>query len=289
MKYQFIANHRDIHSVKKMARMLQVSRSGYYAWVGKPRSKRYRRDEMLVEVIFSIQEDSKGRYGSLRVTRALRRRGHQVGHNHVARLMRENGLQARRRRRYRSTTDSKHALPVAKNLVNREFTVTELNHTWLTDITYCATAEGWLYLCTIMDLASRKIIGWSLDRRMSAGLVLEALMMAILQRRPPRGVIFHSDRGSQYCSRQVRRRLKRYGFIQSMSRKGNCWDNAPAESFFKTLKSELWGHKAFPTREIARQAIFEYIEVFYNRQRLHSSIDYRTPIEYEMILKKKAA
>ena len=289
MKYQFIANHRDTHSVEKMARMLKVSRSGYYAWLGKPRSKRYRRDEMLVEVISSIQEDSKSRYGSPRVTAELKRRGHQVGHNHVARLMRENGLQARRRRRYRSTTNSNHALPVAENLLDRQFAVTELNHAWVSDITYCATAEGWVYLCTIMDLASRKIVGWSIESRMKEDLVVDALKMAIFQRRPPRGIIFHSDRGSQYCSRQVRRHLQRYGFIQSMSRKGNCWDNAPAESFFKTLKSELWGHKAFSTREIARQAIFEYIEVFYNRQRLHSSIDYLTPIEYEMISKRKVA
>jgi putative transposase len=289
MKYQFIVEHRETHSVEKMARTLGVSRSGYYRWVGKPRSERNRRDEKLLVVISSIQKKAKRRYGCPRVTEGLKRRGHHVGHNHVARLMRENGLQARRRRRYRSTTNSDHALPVAENLLNRRFDITEPNVAWVTDITYCATAEGWLYLSVIMDVASRKIVGWSLDRRMKAQLVIDALMMAIMHRRPPKGIIFHSDRGSQYCSRKVRRRVNRYGFIQSMSRKGNCWDNAPAESFFKTLKNELWGHRAFRTREIARLAIFEYIEVFYNRQRLHSSLGYLTPIEFEQMAIRKAA
>jgi putative transposase len=289
MKYQFIANHRDTHSVEKMARVLKVSRSGYYAWLGNPASEHYRRDEMLVATISSIQKKSKRRYGSPRVTRELKRRGHRVGHNHVARLMKQNDLQARRRRRYRSTTNSDHSLPVAPNILNRQFGITEPNVAWVSDITYCATAEGWMYLCVIMDVASRKIVGWSLDRRMKAELVLGALMMAITRRRPPKGIIFHSDRGSQYCSRKVRRRLESYGFIQSMSRKGNCWDNAPAESFFKTLKNELWGHKAFATREIARMAIFEYIEVFYNRQRLHSGLGYLTPVEFEQIAARKAA
>ncbi len=289
MKYQFIAKHRDTHSVEKMARTLGVTRSGYYAWLGKPRSKRYRWDEMLVQAISSIQEDSKCRYGSPRVTRELKRRGHNVGHNHVARLMRENGLQARCRRRYRSTTNSDHALPVAANRLKRQFAITEPNVVWVSDITYAATAEGWMYLCIIMDLASRKIVGWALDRRMKASLVIDALMMAIIHRTSPKGIIFHSDRGSQYCSRKVRRRLESYHFVQSMSRKGNPWDNAPAESFFKTLKNELWGHQAFRTREIARLAIFEYIEVFYNRQRLHSGLGYLTPIEFEQIAVRRAA
>ena len=289
MKYQFIANHRDSHSVEKMARTLGVTRSGYYRWFQKPCSKRKQRDDVLVEVISSIQKDSKGRYGSPRVTEALKRRGYRVGHNHVARLMRENGLQVRRRRRFRSTTNSKHSHPVAENLLNRQFDIKEPNRVWVSDITFVATAEGWMYLCIIMDLASRKVVGWSLGHRMKASLVMDALMMAITHRRPPGGILFHSDRGSQYCSLAVRRRLKRYHFIQSMSRKGNCWDNAPAESFFKTLKNELWGHKAFATRRIARMAIFEYIEMFYNRQRLHSSIGYHTPEEYEQIAGRKAA
>ncbi len=289
MKYQFIARHRGTHSVERMARTLKVSRSGYYKWLGSSGSTHTHRDELLVGVISCIQKKAKRRYGSLRVTRALNRRGYHVGHNRVARLMRQNDLQARRRRRYRSTTNSNHTHSVAPNHLNRQFNVTTPNNAWVSDITYCATAEGWMYLCVIMDLASRKIVGWSLDRRMKAGLVIDALMMAIISRRPPKGVIFHSDRGSQYCSTTVRRRLSRYGFIQSMSRKGNCWDNAPAESFFKTLKSELWGHQAFRTRETARLAIFEYIEVFYNRERLHSGLGYLTPIEFEQLADRRAA
>lgn len=289
MKYQFITEHRGTHSVEKMARTLKVSRSGYYKWLGSSGGANARRDEMLLGVISGIQKKAKRRYGSLRVTRALNRRGYHAGHNHVARLMRESDLQARRRRRHRSTTNSNHARPVAANLLNRQFDLTTSNTAWVSDITYCATAEGWMYLCVIMDLASRKIVGWSLDRRMKAGLVIDALMMAIIRRCPPKGVLFHSDRGTQYCSTVVRRRLGRYGFIQSMSRKGNCWDNAPAESFFKTLKNELWGHQAFRTREIARMAIFEYIEVFYNRERLHSGLGYLTPIEFEQLAVRRAA
>jgi len=289
MKYRFIAEHREIHTVEKMARILGVSRSGYYAWRGRSRTQRIRTDEVLLEAISSVQEDSRYRYGSPRVSAELRRRGHRVGHNRVARLMRENGLQARRRRRFRSTTNSEHALPVAENVLARRFQIGEPDTVWVSDLTYVATAEGWIYLCIIMDLASRKIVGWSLDRRMKSSLVTTALMMAIMHQGSPKGVIFHSDRGSQYCSAAVRRRLKRYHFIQSMNRKANCWDNAPAEAFIKTLKNELWGHRAFRTREIARLAIFEYIEVFYNRQRLHSGIGYVTPIEFEESQNRKVA
>ena len=281
MKFAFMARHQGIHSVEKMARTFGVSRSGYYAWRRRARSEREVRDAALAHEIWLVQEKVHYRYGSPRVTVQLARRGHRVGHNHVARLMRENGLAARRRRRFRSTTDSDHQHPVAPNILGRRFDICEPDVAWVSDITYIATAEGWMYLCIIMDVASRKIVGWSLDKRMKADLVADALAMAIIRRRPSRGVIFHSDRGSQYCSRKVRRRLEYHGFIQSMSRKGDCWDNAPAESLFKTLKNELCGHRAFATREIARMAIFEYIEVFYNRQRLHSSLGYLTPVEYE--------
>jgi putative transposase len=281
MKFSFIEQHREVHSVGKMAGILGVSRGGYYAWRCRARSQRARATEQLVKRIEEIQGEVKYRYGSPRITRELRRRGVQVGHNRVARLMRQEGLGARRKRRFRSTTDSKHSLPVAENLVNRDFQVPEVNKAWVSDITYIPTAEGWLYLCTILDLHSRKVVGWSMSPRLKSDLVMQALRMAVMRRRPPQGLIFHSDRGCQYCSHVFRRWTRRYGLRQSMSRKGDCWDNAPAESFFKTLKGELYGHRAFGSRQEARTAIFEYIEVFYNRVRLHSSLGYRSPAEYE--------
>jgi len=281
MKFRFIEKHREVHSVAKMARMLGVTRGGYYAWRSRAPSKRSRQEERIVEEIKAIQAEVKDRYGSPRVHRELRCRGIRAGHNRVARLMRLKGLGAKRRKRYRSTTDSGHSLPVAENLLNRGFEVPAANQVWVSDLTYIPTAEGWLYLCTILDLHSRRVVGWSMSSRMTTQLVVQALLMAVLLRRPPKGLIFHSDRGSQYCSHVFRRWAGHYGIRQSMSRKGDCWDNAPAESFFKTLKAELYGHRAFRSRQEARTAIFEYIEVFYNRVRLHSSLGYRSPAEYE--------
>ena len=289
MKYRFIKKHQGAHSVERMARMLGISRSGYYAWRIRPRSESVRTDERLVETIRTIQRGSDYTYGSPRVTAALRQRGYRVGHNRVARLLRLNGLGVRYKRRFRSTTDSNHSLPVAENLLERCFDVPETNQAWVSDISYIATAEGWLYLCVVIDLYSRKVIGWSMSRRMKTELVLQALMMALMRRKPPEGVIFHSDRGSQYCSQVFRERTKIYGMRQSMSRKGDPWDNAPAESFFKTLKSELCGHRAFRSREEARAAIFQYIEVFYNRVRLHSYLGYLAPEGYEQISAEKVA
>jgi len=267
--------------VGKMAKVLKISRSGYYAWRCRPLSERESTQKRLKEEISVIQEQMKYRYGSPRVTEELRRRGYQVGHNRVARIMRENGLGRQPRKRFRSTTNSEHGLEVAENLLNRKFNVAAANIVWVSDISYIATSQGWLYLCVVMDLYSRKVVGWSMSSRMKTDLVMQALMMALVRRKPPEGMIFHSDRGSQYCSHAFRRRLKRYRLRQSMSRKGDCWDNAPAESFFKTLKSELCGHQAFQSRRAARAAIFEYIEVFYNRVRLHSTLGYMTPSEYE--------
>jgi putative transposase len=289
MKFRFIEQQRDAHSVAKVAKILGVSRGGYYAWRSRARSERARVQEELIKHIEGIQGEVKYRYGSPRITRELRRRGVQVGHNRVARLMSQQGLGARRRKRFRSTTDSKHALPIAENLVNRGFQVREANRVWMSDITYIPTAEGWLYLCTVLDLHSRKIVGWSMSPRLTSELVVQALIMAVLGRRPPKGLIFHSDRGSQYCSHAFRRWTHRYGLRQSMSRKGDCWDNAPAESFFKTLKGEMYGHRAFRSRQEARAAIFEYIEVFYNRVRLHSSLGYMSPVDYERSSGREAA
>lgn len=281
MKFGFIEEHREAHSVVKMAGILGVSRGGYYAWRGRAPSERSRQQERLVGQIEAIQEEVSYRYGSPRITRELRRRGVRVGDNRVARLMGLHGLGARGRKRFRSTTDSRHGLPVAENLLNRDFEVVKANRVWVSDITYIPTAEGWLYLCTIMDLYSRRIVGWSMSPGLKSELVVQALIMAMMRRKPPKGLIFHSDRGSQYCSHLFRGWTRRYGIRQSMSGKGDCWDNAPAESFFKTLKAELYGQRAFRSRQEARMILFEYIEVFYNRVRLHSSLGYLSPVEYE--------
>ncbi len=289
MKFRYMEEQRKSHSVEMMAGVLGVSRGGYYAWRGRPQSERGRVDGELMEGIRLIQERVKYRYGSPRVTEELKRRGHRVGHNRVARLMREKGLGARLRKRFRSTTNSKHGLPVAVNLLKRDFEAPRADHTWLSDLSYIPTAQGWLYLCSIIDLYSRKVVGWSLGTRMRTELVLQALMMALMRRRPAKGLIFHSDRGSQYCSHAFGECTGLYGIRQSMSGKADPWDNAPMESFFKTLKSELCGGKAFGSRDEARTAIFEYIEVFYNRMRLHSSLGYLTPVEYEQVKSRKAA
>ena len=289
MKYRFMDEQRKYHSVRRMAELLSASRSGYYRWAGHGQSGRARSDEEVVERIREIQEQAKRRYGSPRVTKELGRGGCAVGHNRVARLMRRNDLARRIKKRTRSTTDSAHKLLVAENLVNRQFTVAKPNLVWVSDITYIATAEGWLYLCVVIDLYSRKVVGWAMDSRMKARLVVNAMMMALMHRGRPGGVIFHSDRGSQYCSQAVRRRIRDYRMQQSMSRKGNCWDNAPSESFFSTLKRELCGNEAFVSRADAQSRIFEYIEVFYNRQRLHSTIGYLTPVEFEQEATEKVS
>ena len=214
------------------------------------------------------------------MTDALRRRGFRVGHNRVARLMAENDLQARRRRKYRVTTMSKHNHRASPNLLNRNFNPPAPNVAWASDLTYVGTAEGWLYLCVILDLYNRRVIGWSMSQRMGSDIVVQALFMALLRTGNPKGVLFHSDRSVQYASKKFRRILRRYEFVQSMSRKGNCWDNAVVESFFSTLKSELIQGYRYPTRQEAKEEIFEYIEVFYNRERSHSYLDYETPAIY---------
>jgi putative transposase len=281
MKYRFINGQRGIHCVEMMARVLEVSRSGYYAWQDRGESGRDRANRDLVEVIRRIQKKVKYRYGSPRVMAELRRQGMRVGHNRVARIMDENGLGARQKRRFRCTTKASESRPVAENLLGRNFTVSRMNTVWIGDITYIPTAEGWLYLAVVLDLSSRRVVGWSMSSRLTTDLVLRAFWMAVLTRKPPKGLMFHSDRGSQYASRAFVKALQGCRMIQSMSRRGNCWDNAPCEAFFASLKTELMDGKAFPTREIAQAAIFEYMEVFYNRQRLHSSIGYMPPEEYE--------
>lgn len=281
MKYQFIEKQREYHDVELMARILDVSRSGYYAWRDRPKSNREQETEAVVKEIKEIQDAVGFRYGSPRLTKELGRRGHKVGLNRVARLLREYGLERKPRKLFRCTTNSNHGHSISKHLLNREFYPERANQVWASDISYIGTAEGWLYLCVVIDLYSRRVVGWSLSTRLKADMVVMAFLNACMNRDLPEGMIFHSDRGSQYCSKEFRKALGRYKIRQSMSRKGDCWDNAPLESFFKTLKVELCGAKAFRSRKEARAEIFKYIEVFYNRIRLHSTIGYCSPVEYE--------
>jgi putative transposase len=289
MKYQFMSRQERTHSVGKMAAVLGVRRSGYYAWRGRPENRHRRRRRELAERIRGIQESVKYRYGSPRVHKELERRGERAGHNLVARLMREEGLGARPRKRFRVTTRSSEAMVAAANVLERRFEVAAANQVWVSDITYVATAEGWLYLCVILDLFSRRVVGWSMGSGLGTELVIRALMMASLHRRPPRGLLVHSDRGVQYGSRAFRRVLETHGMRQSMSRKGDCWDNACAEVFFKSLKTELIGGRIYRSRSEAQRAIFEYIEAFYNRRRLHSHLDYVSPADYEERARQSAA
>jgi len=289
MKYRFMAEHRGEHRVGRMAVNLGVTRSGFYAWARRGKSPRRVQDERLEELIKEIQQEAKHRYGSPRVTKELGRKGHRVGHNRVARLMREGQLGARPRKGYRVTTKSNHSHPVAENLLARNFSVSAANRVWVSDITYIATAEGWMYLCVVLDLYSRRVVGWSMGQRLGAQLAVQAMLMALMARRPPRGLMLHSDRGVQYCAGAFRDLASEWGVVQSMSRKGDCWDNACAETFFASLKKELIGDHIFVSREQGRREIFEYMEVFYNRRRLHSYLGYLTPVEFELSSAGEAA
>ena len=289
MKYAVMREQRGTHSVERMAEVLGVARSGYYAWAEGEESSRSLEERKLVEEIKEVQVEVEQRYGSPRMTEQLRRRGLNVGRNRVARLMREKGLGARRKRRFVLTTQSLERQKVAENLLDRNFQVTAANTVWVSDITYVATAEGWMYLCVVLDLYSRRVVGWSLGTTLSTELVLAAVSMAVIRRGAPRGLLFHSDRGVQYTSGQFQRMSNAHGFLQSMSRRGNCWDNACAETFFKTLRAELIRERIYGSRQEARQAVFEYLEVFYNRKRLHSYLGYLSPAEYEQLAERKAA
>jgi putative transposase len=268
--------------VRVQCRVLRVSRSGYYRWLESPQSHRVVEDRRLSELIAAQFERSKRTYGSPRVTHVLRALGERCGRRRVARLMRGLRLAARQRRAYRATTNSRHALPVASNVLGRQFKPCELDAAWCSDITYLATNEGWLYLACVMDLASRRIVGWSMSERIDEALVTKALHSALLIRKPKAGLVLHSDRGAQYASEGYRKILKRCGIVQSMSRRGNCWDNAPMESFFHSLKSEWLAGRSLRTRTHTRSKVFEYIEVWYNRQRLHSALGYQSPVSYEL-------
>jgi len=272
-----------------MCRVLEIAPSRYYDWEHQQQPERARQEAGLLTVIRRIFAQYRGRYGAPRVHDQLRRDGVRVSRKRVARLMREAGLRAKGRRKYKATTDSNHAQPVAPNLLKRNFHAEQPDAVWVSDITYIWTRQGWLYLAVILDLYSRKVVGWSLADRMTATLVCNALSVAVRLRRPKPGLVFHSDRGSQYASHAFRRRLWRYQMQQSMSRKGDCWDNAVAESFFATLKKEMLRDRAIDTRDAARAEVFEYIEVFYNRQRAHSLLGYETPEAFEDCFEKQNA
>lgn len=273
--------HRKVWPLPVMSRALQVSRSGYYAWCGRQPSARFHRRAALATAIREVHAQSRRTYGSPRVTAALKKNGMVCCVNTVAKIMRQDGLAAKVRRRFKVTTDSSHDLPTAPNRLDRQFDRRRPNEVWAGDITFIATEEGWLYLATEMDLYSRKIVGWSLSDRLTTALVSGALTMAIAQRRPSSGLLHHSDRGSQYASGSFRQLLSAHKIVCSMSRKGNAYDNAPMESFFSTLKRELIHRTSYATRSQARTAVFEYIEVFYNRQRLHSALGYLSPVDFE--------
>ena len=265
-----------------MCRVLAVSRSGYYAWRDRPKSQRVCANACLLECIRQIYRDARGVYGAPRIHAELRAQQVFCGRHRVARLMREHHIRARQYRRRCRTTDARHQLPVAANLLQQDFRAERVNRKWVADITYIWTAEGWLYLAAVVDLFSRRVVGFSMQPTMTAELVIEAQQMAFASRRPDRGLIQHSDRGSQYASDAYQRLLRQQQVTPSMSGRGNCYDNAAMESFFHTLKTELVAQCHWHTRQEARLAIFEYIEVFYNRQRRHSSLGYVSPVDFEI-------
>ena len=281
MRYQFIHDHHDHWPVVVLCQVLDVSRSGYYGWQRRPLSSQKQRRHMLLEKIQDIHQHSRHTYGSPRVHAELEAQGETCNVKTVAKLMRDNEVRAKTKRKFKATTNSRHNRPVADNVLDRDFEPAAANQVWLSDITYIPTREGWLYLATVEDLYSRQIVGWSMSETMSSQLVVDALGMALTRRCPEAGLLWHTDRGSQYASEQVQRLLAREGIKGSMSRKGNCWDNAPMESFFGTLKKELVHWEDYQSRAQARQSIFEYIEVFYNRQRRHSALDYQSPVAFE--------
>ncbi len=263
-----------------MCRVLKASKAGYYAWRSRRPSATALRQDKLLQEIRVIHKESRGTYGAPRVHRELLSRGFQVSEPTVSRLMKAAGLASKMKKKFRVTTKSSEKLPVAPNLLKRDFTVDVPNRVYLSDITYIWTLEGFVYLCAVMDLATRRIVGWSVSERMTVDLVTRALDMAVKREQPRSGAIFHSDRGSQYAAKIFRELLKVHGFFQSMSRKGDCWDNAPMESFFHTLKTEHVAFEKFATRAQAQASVFEWVEVFYNRFRLHSALDYKAPDVY---------
>jgi putative transposase len=275
-----------------MCSLLRASRAGYYAWRERKPSERDQKDAKLASQIRLIHKHSHETYGSPRIHAQLRHDGTRVGRKRVARVMRKEGVAVRLRRRYRKTTDSNHGHPIAPNLLKRRFAINSIrarDRVWASDITYIDTMEGWLYLAVVLDLRSRRVVGWSMSQSLETPIVLDALRMALSRRQPGKGVLHHSDRGSQYADKLFRQLLKDHGMECSMSRKGDCWDNAVVESFNATIKTELIHRTKWITREQARAAVYKWIETWYNSQRLHSTLGYRSPNEFESDEKQSAA
>jgi putative transposase len=283
MRFQLIDAAKEEFPVQRLCQVLGVSPSGYFAWRSRPASCRQREDLVLLAHIRAAFARSKGTYGSPRMTRELQDESLEVGRRRTARLMRENGLKARPKRRFKRTTDSHHAFPVAPNLLEQDFSAERPNQKWAADISYVWTNEGWLYLAVVLDLFARRVVGWAVSDRLHQELALEALRKALAIRRPSEGLTHHADRGSQYCSTAYQAALEKHGIRISMSGKGNCFDNAVVETFFKTLKSELVWRTVFQTRAEAKQAIGRYIDGFYNPVRRHSTLDYLSPVQFEKL------
>jgi transposase InsO family protein len=281
VKYAFVRAHSDEFEVIHMCRVLKVSRNGYYDWAKREESERSQQDRVLLKEIRKIHQDTKEAYGATKTWQALKQSGTQCGKHRVARLRRQAGIEARRKRKFRLAYKSRNTAPAAPNLLRWPFKADHPDQIWVTDVTFIPTRSGWLYLAVMIDLYTRVVVGWSMRDRPNQELVNEALMMAAEQRRPKPGLIHHSDQGILYSSGSYLTLLKKYGMLRSMSGKGNCYDNAVAESFFSSLKNEIVHHRNYQTRDEARTEIFEYIELFYNRKRLHQSLNYQTPMKYK--------
>ena len=289
MKYEYINTHRSTFAVKKMCQVLRVSRSGYYAWFERPESRRSLESKVLLNEIKDIHANSRKTYGSPRITDGLHDLGYSCSRPRVARLMRKNNIAAKTKKKFKVTTNSDHGYLIAPNLLKQDFWTNAAHRVWVGDITYIRTWKGWLYLTVILDLFNRKVVGWSMSNRLTAETTtIPAFIQAVKKYQPLPGLIFHSDRGVQYACNDYRELLDTFKVIQSMSGKGNCYDNAVAESFFHTLKTELVYHETYKTRMEAKTSLFEYIEVFYNRFRKHSALGYKSPEQYEQLNYKQA-
>ena len=281
MRFAFIARNSDMLPIERLCQIMDVSPRGYRAFRNRPLSQNQRKDMVVLAHIREQFALSLGSYGRPRMTEELKELGLEVGHRRVGRLMSENGIEVKRNKKFKATTDSNHSFNIAPNLLNREFFADCPNQKWAGDISYVWTQEGWLYLAVILDLHSRRVIGWAVSNRMQRDLAIRALNMAIALRRPPKGCLHHTDRGSQYCSHDYQKILRQHGFRVSMSGTGNCYDNAAVETFFKTIKAELLWQRSWRTRRDAEMAIFEYINGFYNPRRRHSALGWKSPLAFE--------